>query len=553
MVTGTHIGRPGPATIVFDVSAAGPGEKLARELGHLWQARNNNGRATTARQQRGALNKLLPVLKRHGLRRWSELTVEMLADLERQFQLSKSGHQQALVVWDYLRGVHEGSPNGAMTTDVRRFVEAPANVPNRRLTPTEALPPGMLRDVLRAAMHDVSQAERRIRRAAWDGASPPLTEALIKRHETVAFFVLLCLEWGQSPDVIKSLSFDSKQPTSVQDWGSNHMRVTVRWFKPRARGRGSVAVFLADKEWRAGSLLRRLRDATAATRAVALEPWHEYPWICADEGTWVRSATAAGRIYSDPEQIISHITGIFQSPKLSGFKRWCQRTRKAGLEIGIPEQYIRADAPEVLRFRAIRPAAKWARFIATGKGLLLSELVDDNTIEVLSAHYLNSHVALRDIAEAWQEIPGLAEEVARGLRPTALDRRGGIVTGQPISRELAQKASEGELSIGICGCRDVFHSPLQGQLLGRLCSAANRSCFFCPNSVVTPGDIPAMKAFLLLAERAVASMSPPEWALHWGRTVRWIKWVLPQMDPKWESLPIGDISQFDLGFGAGPA
>lgn len=553
VVTGTDIRRPGLSTISFDVSAAGSGEPLARELGHLWQARNNNGRLTTARQQRNALSKLLPVLNRHGIRRWSELTVEVLEDLERQFQHSKSGHQNALIVWDYLRHVRESSRNGAMTADVRQFVQAPANVPDRRMTPTEALPAGMLRDVLRAAMYDISQAEHRIRKAAWDGISAPPNAALIQRHETVAFFILLCMEWSQSPDVIKSLSFDPDEPTSVQDWGNGRMRVSVRWFKPRARGLGSVALFLADKDWRSGSLLRRLRDATGATRAVAHESWRQYPWICADEGDFTRSAgTAKGIIYSDPQGVVSHITGIFLSPRRSGFLRWCQKPRKAGLGIEIPEQYTRSNSPEILHFRAIRPAAKWARFTATGKGLLLSELIDDNTIEVLSSHYLNSQVAMRDLAEAWQEIPGLADEVARGLRPTALNRHGEVISGLPISRELAHRAFEGELSIGISGCRDVFHSPLPGQRSGRVCSAANRSCFFCPSSVVTPDDIPAMKAYLLLAERASASMSPPEWDLHWGRTVRWIMWIVPQMDPDWELLPVGDNALFDLGMESGP-
>lgn len=65
VVTGKHVQRPGLYTTSFDVSAAGPGEPLARELGHLWQARNNNGRATTAAAHRDALNKLLPVLRLH--------------------------------------------------------------------------------------------------------------------------------------------------------------------------------------------------------------------------------------------------------------------------------------------------------------------------------------------------------------------------------------------------------------------------------------------------------------------------------------------------------
>jgi hypothetical protein len=141
-------------------------------------------------------------------------------------------------------------------------------------------------------------------------------------------------------------------------------------------------------------------------------------------------------MYCDSQGVSSHITSIFLAAKRSGFLRWCRRRRKDGLSVEIPERYTRAGGRETLYFRAIRPAAKWARFTATGKGLLLSELVDDNTIEVLSAHYLNSQVALRDIAEAWQEIPGLAEEVARGLRPTVLDAKGKVLSGSPIKGSL---------------------------------------------------------------------------------------------------------------------
>jgi hypothetical protein len=109
VVTGTNTKRPGLSTTAFDVSATGLSEPLAREIGHLWQARNNNGRISTAKQQRDALYKLLLVLKRHGIRRWSELTMEVLEELEQQFQQSKSGHRYALVIWDYLRSIPETS------------------------------------------------------------------------------------------------------------------------------------------------------------------------------------------------------------------------------------------------------------------------------------------------------------------------------------------------------------------------------------------------------------------------------------------------------------
>lgn len=562
IVTAMHVDRPDPLTLSFDPSAAGVGEPLAREIARIWQVRHTNQRASTAALHRGALGHVSALLEQHSIRHWGDLTIPMLEELERECRGTRSGKDRALIIWDYLRSLPAKSPNGPMNPEVQQFLKAPPNVATRATTPTEALPAATLRDVLRAAMYDVTQAEHRIRKAGWDGVSPPPAEALIRRHETTAFYVLLCMEWSQSPDVIKTLSFDPHQPTSVQDWGEGHPRVTVRWFKHRARGRGAVAVFLADKEWRSGSLLRRLRDATAPARSVADGEWELYPWICADPvlehaGKGGNSLKTLQRIttstvYIDPANQPSHITSTFSSVRRSGFLRWCQIERKAGLSINLPERFTRADKPDALYYRAIRPAAKWAKFMATGKGLLLSELVDDNTIEVLSAHYLNSQVAMRDIAEAWKEIPDIAEEVARGLRPTAIDGNGNIISGREIDNDQAQKAVKGDLRVGISSCRDVYDSPLPGQSPGRLCGAANRSCFFCPGSVVTPDDIPAMRAYLLLAEKALTTMSPPEWVLHWGRTVRWIMWILPQMDPDWESIPIGDTALFDLGLEAGP-
>lgn len=562
LVTASDVDRPAPATLIFDPAAAGRAEPLAREIGRFWQVRHTNQRATSAAQHRAALGHLMVLLERHAVGGWDDLTISMLEEFERECGGTRSGKTRALIVWDYLRSIPMNSPNGPMNFEVRRFLKAPPNVVAGVSTPTEALPAATLRDVLRAAMYDVTQAEHRIRKAAWDGTSPPAADALIRRHETVAFFVLLCMEWSQSPDVIKTLSFDPSQPTSVQDWGDGHPRVTVRWFKHRAPGRGTVAVFLADKEWRSGSLLRRLRDATVAARSVAGGEWESYPWICADPvvghpgkgGASLKTVqrTTTSMVYIDTADHASHMTSIFSSVRRSGFLRWCQVERKAGLSVELPEIFTRAAEPDALYFRAIRPAAKWAKFMATGKGLLLSELVDDNTIEVLSAHYLNSQVAMRDIAEAWKEIPDIAEEVARGLRPTAIDRNGSIIAGRSIDDDQAQKVVGGDLKIGISSCRDVYNSPLPGQSPGRLCGAANRSCFFCPSSVVTPDDIPAMKAYLLLAEKALITMSPPEWVLHWGRTIRWIIWILPQMDPTWESTPIGDTAVFDLGLEAGP-
>ncbi|MDP5182249.1 hypothetical protein QOZ88_06335 [Blastococcus sp. BMG 814] len=495
------------------------------------------------------------VLADAGVERWDQVTVALLEHTESHFAATST--YLVAPLWRYLQAAPKDSSHDQLPEEVHTFLLSPPNTPGRRTTATEALPGAMLRQVLRAAMYDVQQAEYRIHGARWDGKGRPPRATLIRRREVLAFYVLLCFEMLLSPDVIKSLSFDPEQPTSVQEWRDGGAIVTIRWRKNRG-GRKDLMTLLADKEWRAGALLRRLRDASAPTRQAAGSAWRDYAWVCAESvytaethaGNWDRHVRH--RLGAHTDQVLDYPEGemwldsAFAEQPRFNFLQWCQEVRKPGLNIDIPEQYTRKDARVRLTFRAIRPAAKWAKYQAIGKGLPLADLADDHTIEVLAAHYLNSEIAMRDIGEAWSHISDIAEEVARGLRPTVLDRRGQVVSGKPITAQEANRAV-GDNRVGISGCRDPYNSPLEGERKGSLCGSANRACFFCRNSVVTPEDIPVLRAYLLLAENAVVTMSPPEWQMHWGRTVRWIQHVLPLMDPDWEDIPVAASDLFDLG------
>lgn len=521
----------------------GQSSGVVRDVAELWQGANSQGHHTTARAHLRVLTSAFKVFVQHGVRRWSDLTIETLTAIEG----NHANDQEIGFFWNCLRRIPEDSMNGRMAEDVVRFIQSAPNIRRKQTVPTEALKPELLRDVIRAAMADISQAEYRIKKADWDGCSVPSKNSLIRRHEMVAFYVLLCVEWGMSPDVIKDLSFDSAQPTSVQDWNDGGPKIDVRWYKRRG-GSGANIVMLADQPWRAGSLMRRLRDAAAATRFAAPASWVDFPWLCSTP--LAKRAARHPRQFGSAEGDTYVVQSIFKGGD-QGFLKWCQHSRRGGLAITIPDRYTRAVDPDWLTYRAIRPAAKWARYTATGKGLLLSELVDDNTIETLSAHYLNSEVAMRDIGESWQHITTIAEEVARGSRPTVVNRQGDVVSGRGITPpELAQSQVN---RVGTSGCRNPYDSPLSGESPGRLCGSANRACFFCPNSVVTPSDLPSLKAYLLLADQAKCALPPSEWALHWGRTVRWIQYVLPLLDPEWEAIPVGDVEIFDLGLQAGPA
>lgn len=552
-------GSPHPVLVSIDPSTAGTAHGPAADLCAAWVRKHNGGSAHSAREDRQELNRFFGVLAEACVRSWDDVTVALLERVEDHFAQTA---YTLYWIWYCLRTLPSDSAHGTLGKDVRTFVQSPPGIGRLQSTPTEALPADMLRDILRAAMSDVSQAEHRILSAGWAGHGLPPKAALVTRREVTAFYVLLCFEWGLSPDVIKALSFDPQQPTSVQDWGDGRPTVKARWLKNRG-GRRDTAVLMADKEWRAGALLRRLRDATAATRSVLPDSWRHFPWVYAEpvptaafaERRWwthtrYRSPRATDQCLQYPDGSEMWLDSAFAGRY--SFKAWCAEARKPGLQVAVHEQYVRANKPIRLTYRAIRPAAKWAKYEATGKGRLLSELADDNTVEVLAAHYLNSEIAMRDIGEAWMEIPGLAEEVARGLRPTVLDRNGTVVSGEPITSSEASQAL-GDNRVGSSGCRDPYNPPIPGEAQGSLCGAANRSCYFCPNSVVTPDDIPVMKAYLRLAEKATLSMSPPEWQLHWGRTVRWICSVMPLMASDWEDIPVGGAEVFDLALEAGPA
>lgn len=547
-ITCRHPHHPLPVTITVDPADAGSADSVARDLANAWAKRYRSGSFGTAYTQSCVLKILFESLAQAGVASWIDVTVELLRTIEDDFATT---HYHPGLAWEVMRQL----PKGSLQQEVHQFVQSPPSVKRHPTVATEALPQGMLRDVLRQAMRDVTSAESRIAKAAWDGTSSPPEEALIRRHESQAFFVLLCMEWTMSPDVIASLSFDPREPTSVQNWHDGEPKVTLQWFKRRGKtGRG--VVMLADKPWRAGSLLRRLRDATEATRYLGGAKWKDAPWVCVHPVTaWSFAQLSA----SDREDIrdgyglagVRLVSAHRQSSNENTFRAWCQYERQDGSTVEIDPRYEDARLP----YRAIRPAAKWARFVATGGGLLLQELVDDNTVETLSAHYLNSAVAMRDIAESFMVIPNLAEEVARGLRPTLVDRDGAVISGRPLpSADIETAVTDNR--VGVSGCLDPRNSPITGESKGRLCGQANRACFSCPNSVVTPDDVPALVAFLGLAERAKVSLSPPEWELHWGLTVRWVRFALPLLHPNWADLPVdtGHMeAMFDLGLQAGPA
>ncbi|TCJ21643.1 hypothetical protein [Nocardioides jejuensis] len=474
-------------------------------------------------------------LSEHHIEGWGDITVRFLRDVEESF--GRTTYSPGYV-WNLLR---EAAP-GTVSPEIRVFVASPPAVPSRDTTPTEAMPPRMLRNVLRQAMRDVSSAEARIRSSGWDGSTTPPAEALLRRHETTAFYILLCWEWSMSADVVADLSLDPAQPTAVVDWRDGESTVRVRWLKFRG-GRTGVELMLADKPWRAGSLLRRLRDASAATRSCAEGDAIHNPWL------YVPFRIGAGS--RDPVPFPSSISplSIHNPGGGRGLRAWCATVRGDGRTVDVDPFY---DGGPDLSYRALRPSAKWARWAATGGGLLLSELVDDNTIETLSAHYLNNEIAMRDIGEAWAQVPSLAEEVARGLRPTAVDRAGTVLSGAPISSS-DTAAALGVNHVGTSGCRNPENSPLSGEGAGRLCGQANRSCFACPNGVVSPDDVPALRAYLDLATKAHASLPPPTWELHWGLTVRWVRHVLPLLAPDWEDVAPSGTEMFDLGMEGGPA
>ncbi len=554
-ITSVRNGVPTPQSLEINPAKFGCAEPLVRHLANQWKAQYEGGSWNTANDRRLGVRRVGQYWQEAGIGFWFQVTVRVLKEIE-HLRLSYSSVR---TIWQSL----EELPEGALDSEAAQLVRSPPNIPRRPSQATEHLSTPFLSAILKAAMADVAKAEHRISAASWDGISEPPNEAFLSRAEVMAFYILLCFEWSNSPEVITDLSFNPHRDTSVQDWGEDTGQVLVKARKKRAAGQyhRQNYSFPTDKKWRAGSILRRLRNASAANRQFMGGDWSDTPWICVDPIAELGARVyRSGRLSDHPIRWLPDGSALVPHPLFHvakqnlhslNFLKWCHLPRKRALRIEVPAQY--ADKAQPLLFKAIRPAAKWAQFQATGKGLLLSGVVDDNTIEVLSAHYLNGATAMLDIAEAWKDIPNLAEEIARGLRPVVVDEDGQVISGHGRATEdQITVALDGRSSVGTASCQDLFASPLTGQRSGQVCRLFNRSCYFCPNSIVTPADVPFMKQFLLLAEQASRYTAPPQWQLDWGRTVRWIMWVLPQLDPAWESVPIGDALAFDLGLRTGP-
>jgi hypothetical protein len=553
----THIGvyevvqtAPGrtPLTLRLDPAEFGPQGALLTELGPAFvrYCRERPGRVERAT---GYLRDALRLWGEQHVVTWDVFTPNMLRGFEADVTgrwAARSARDRLDVMWSVLLHL----PDDVLPAETRRFLGHPPMVSPGRKTPQQAFSEPMLKQMLKVSMRLVATAEWRIEHAVDDSL-----DRFLRHEEVVAFYILLLFELSWSMDVLKYLTFDGGDIVTVTDWGEPDPddpkgltggAVVAKWLKLRARGRADTYVGLCDSMWRGGTLLRRLRNATAPTRA-AVDPSTGLdafsPWICLKPGQLIERYRGARQAVGD-----GHLVRFFDlragSNNLASLAGWLAKH-----DIAVPDEY-----DDDISYRAIRPAAKAFRHVERSRDtrLLGADLVDDHTLEVYSQRYMRSEIIMRKLGEIFlTQIAGNAETVARELRPTVV-LNSDTVLGGVIDKAEATSILNGEREAGLTACRNPRDSPLPGQRKGALCGVAFRACFTCPNALVAPQHYTRMLRVREVAMQQRDTMSPPEWQATFEETIKFIDGALPLLKPHVKDSAQLPATLVDLGMRASP-
>jgi hypothetical protein len=506
---------PGGATetATLDPSQYPNARSIAQTLGAQWETVGKSSTFITANQHRAALHTFLQFCDSWGVDDFAEVTPKFLREFERTLiqQVPGSAHARATAVWVMLRGLDRS----VLPEPTRNLVSHAPNIPKPTTMPTEGLPDGMTARVIAAARRDIQSARSNASQSDY-----------LTQQQLTGFFVALLWELAWSPDVLLTLNFDDvNAPTTVVDWSvAGGEQIKVRWLKNRGGGTGVELVGAGDV-WSAGRILRDLEALTRPARLMASKSDNTLvpgsPWLfqhVVSGRQRVRKFPAVGdRAYLMP-------LGSRTTASLNGPFRWWLGSH----DIEVPEEYA-----ERISFRSIRPTAKAARVrVSDNEGLHMADIVDDHSIEVYSSRYMRHGALMHTLGETFRkDIAGKAEQFAR-TQPTIL----ATIEDAPVVNltvEQAEAALAGELEYGLTACRDPKDSPLQDAASGSdgACRFAFRSCFHCPNAVVTPAHVPRMKAIRDIGLEERVSMSPIEWEVRWESQLAFIDKALAVLEP----------------------
>ena len=318
----------------------------------------------------------------------------------------------------------------------------------------------------------------------------------------VPFLVLVSAYTGANPYPLLMFQRDAWHPEPVLE---GYWRVS--WHKDRARGHEQQSLVFAAAVKGGPSLIELLdfvRKWTAPLAGEVPETCRNDLWLFRDAQRLPRSAAWSPTNYG------RHVS------------LWM---RKRGLDLTLGR--IRASAALTL--------------LRAGKNLTHVQYFLQHSELQTTWKYLRSDILRpmfnRTIAATQERILGLVLPQPRAVAAAT-------VSDAPLVRE---KLLDGEWDLGTCACRDPYHSPIKGEISGRLCRSFH-ACYSCPHAVWfrehLPLEVWKLRRFESLKE------SESSWSSKYGPTCEIIRrdilGAFSPADRKWaereaagfESLPV---------------
>lgn len=330
-----------------------------------------------------------------------------------------------------------------------------------RNTPSQALGDSEWQRLLTLARREVAATMR-----AYQPGQVPVSGTSL-----VPFLILVAAYTGANPRPLLAFSRDAWQPAPVLH---DHWRVT--WRKDRAKGHEEQSLVFARRVAEGLSLIDVLEFVRTWTEPLV----ERVPANCRGD-LWLhqsRSRGARSAAWQPKIFVMKHV------------QPWMQRN---GLKLALDR---------------IRPSAALT-LLRSGKPLTHVQSFLQHSELRTTWRYVRSAVLHptfnRVIAATQTRIAGLVMPQPRATGATA------ITAAPAVQRTLLT----GAWDVGTCACRDPYHSPMDGEVAGRLCRSFH-ACYVCPHAVWFKEHLP-LEVWKLRRFEALRE-SDPHWSRKYGAT-----------------------------------
>lgn len=294
--------------------------------------------------------------------------------------------------------------------------------------------------------------------------------------ELIPFLVLVSAYTGANPYPLLAFQRDAWEPEPVLD---GYWRVS--WRKDRARGHEQQSLVFAATVKSGPSLIELLDFVRQWTAPLV----GEVPENCRND-LWLfrEAARPGGSAAWSPARFLARNVSLW--------------TRKHHLDLTLGR--IRASAALTL--------------LRSGKNLTHVQCFLQHSDLNTTWKYLRSDILRptfnRTIAATQARILGLVLPQPRAAGAV-------VVSDLPPVQE---KLLNGDWDLGTCACRDPYHSPIEGEISGRLCRSF-QACYTCPHAVWFREHLP-LEVWKLRRFESLQG-SEPSWAAKYGTTCEIIR------------------------------